>query len=138
VPVVLQKSQIHVGDSALVARLDQYSAPRLVEFYDEDPCRRAETSRLMSAASPSMAMDVVTKESGVMPRVHIEAQYQVEEYDILILSADDSGALLRWLNDHHYRVPMQAARVVDSYLQQGMKFFVARVDLRRRAAQGVT
>jgi hypothetical protein len=33
---------------------------------------------------------------------------------------------------------MQASRVVESYLKQGMKFFVAKVDLRRRAAAGVT
>jgi hypothetical protein len=57
---------------------------------------------------------------------------------VLILSADDSGALLAWLTAHGYRVPMQAGKVVESYLKQGMKFFVAKVDLRRRAARGLT
>src|SRR6266516_131041 len=40
VPVVLQKDQIHVGDKALLDHLDAYSAPRLVEYFDENPCRR--------------------------------------------------------------------------------------------------
>jgi hypothetical protein len=70
--------------------------------------------------------------------VRIEARYQVDEYDVLILSADDSTALLAWLKAHGYRVPMQASRVVESYLKQGMKFFVAKVDLGRRAAAGIT
>ena len=41
VPTVLQKDQIHVGDKALLEHLDAYSAPRLVEYFDEDPCRPA-------------------------------------------------------------------------------------------------
>src|SRR6185369_8702118 len=42
VPVVLKRGQIHVGDSTLVAKLDAYSAPRLVEYFDPDPCPVAE------------------------------------------------------------------------------------------------
>src|SRR5262249_32199396 len=54
VPVVLQKGQIHVGDSVLVARLDQYSAPRLVEYYDPDPCPTGPAAtRLEMNSSPS-------------------------------------------------------------------------------------
>ena len=39
VPTVLQKDQIHVGEKALLDHLDAYSSPRLVEYFDEDPCR---------------------------------------------------------------------------------------------------
>src|SRR5215467_9871977 len=38
VPTVLEKGQIHVGNRALIEHLDAYSAPRLVEYYDSDPC----------------------------------------------------------------------------------------------------
>src|SRR5206468_5661309 len=38
VPTVLEKSQIHVGDKALIDHLDAFSAPRLVEYWDPDPC----------------------------------------------------------------------------------------------------
>src|SRR5438132_338049 len=37
VPTVLEKGQIRVSDRALVAHLDAYSAPRLVEYFDDDP-----------------------------------------------------------------------------------------------------
>ena len=39
VPTILRREQIHVGDKALVEHLDAYSAPRLVEYFDADPCR---------------------------------------------------------------------------------------------------
>jgi len=38
VPVVLQKGQVHVGDRELFTKLDAYSAPRLVEYFDPNPC----------------------------------------------------------------------------------------------------
>src|SRR5687767_9335995 len=39
VPTVLRREQIHVGEKALVDHLDAYSAPRLVEYFDRDPCQ---------------------------------------------------------------------------------------------------
>jgi len=39
VPVVLQKGQVHIGDRELFRKLDAYSAPRLVEYFDPDPCQ---------------------------------------------------------------------------------------------------
>src|SRR5438874_6229632 len=38
VPTVIKKEQVRVMDKALVDHLDAYSAPRLVEYFDEDPC----------------------------------------------------------------------------------------------------
>lgn len=141
VPTVLKRGQIHVGDSSLVAKLDAYSAPRLVEYNDPDPCPVANaygTLAMKARTVREIETIEVRSEKRIDTRVRIEARYEVDEYDVLILSADDSTALLAWLKAHGYRVPMQAARVVESYLKQGMKFFVARVDLSRRAAAGVT
>jgi len=41
VPTFLQREQIHVAEKALLDHLDAYSAPRLVEYFDEDPCHPA-------------------------------------------------------------------------------------------------
>src|SRR5256885_1897837 len=38
VPTFLERGQINVADKALIDHLDAYSAPRLVEYFDEDPC----------------------------------------------------------------------------------------------------
>jgi hypothetical protein len=38
VPTVLKKGQINVGDKAMFERIDAFTAPRLVEYFDPDPC----------------------------------------------------------------------------------------------------
>src|SRR6185295_9994046 len=38
VPTVLQKDQIHAGEKGPIDHLDAYSSPRLVEYFDENPC----------------------------------------------------------------------------------------------------
>ncbi len=137
VPTVLAKEQIHIGDSALIEHLDAYSAPRLVEYYDENPCAVGKGSRsdlifpsavLERSAGPVKA----AKSLGVT----IEAQYTVGEYDILILSATQSQGLERWLRESGYRIPPGASRVLGSYLKQNMKFFVAKVNLAEQARLG--
>jgi hypothetical protein len=38
VPVVLQQDQVNIGEPKIMERLDAFSAPRLVEYFDPDPC----------------------------------------------------------------------------------------------------
>jgi hypothetical protein len=134
---VLQKEQIHVGDRALIDHLDAYTSPRLVEYFDENPCARppmpspatAPRSRMELS---SMAQDRAARSVGVT----IEARYTVGEYDILILSARESGGLETWLRDNGYRLPAGAGPVLASYIKQSLKFFVARVNLAEQSKLG--
>ncbi|NEP91467.1 MAG: DUF2330 domain-containing protein, partial [Okeania sp. SIO2C2] len=64
----------------------------------------------------------------------IEAEYAVGEYDIQILSANQSNGLLTFLNQSGYRIPVDAVSVLNDYIRGGMKFFVARVNLARHQA----
>ncbi|MEW6684241.1 MAG: DUF2330 domain-containing protein [Nitrospirota bacterium] len=137
VPTVLAKDQIHVGDQAVVDHLDAYSAPRLVEYYDENPCARVDKN----AAAPLGSGTVFEAAPGRRQKsealgVKIEARYTVGEYDILILSATQSHGLETWLRENGYRVPPGASRVLGSYLKQGMKFFVAKVNLSEQERLG--
>ncbi len=66
----------------------------------------------------------------------IEATYTVGEYDILILSAKESGGLATWLTQNGYKMPQGAAPVLASYLAQNMRFFVAKVNLGEQAKLG--
>ncbi|MFI5372417.1 MAG: DUF2330 domain-containing protein, partial [Candidatus Eisenbacteria bacterium] len=131
VPTVLEKGQIRVGDEGWVERLNAFSAPRLVEYFDPDPCPAARDTAVAlemrkSAAQAVGAPVLVGRNEST---VRVEARYQIGEYDIVILSATQSDGLARWLADNGYRVPPAAARVLDAYIKQGLKFFVARVDL---------
>lgn len=134
VPTFLTRKQIHVGEKALLDHLDAYSSPRLVEYYDPDPCRRAEESRLMTdMAMPSAAAKAARPRS---LGVTIEARYTVGEYDILILSAKESSGLETWLKESGYRIPDGASLVLGSYIKQNMRFFVAKVNLKEQAKLG--
>jgi len=134
VPVVdiPEREQINVANPALVDHLDEYTAPRLVEYYDENPCdmRRYRMESVAMSAPPEPVMDGVMEEAEDLG-VTIEAEYEVGEYDILILSAEESDGLITWLNQEGYRIPDGAEDVVGAYLRRGMKFFVAKVNLER-------
>ncbi len=138
VPIVLEKDQIHVAERGVIEHLDAYSAPRLVEYFDDDPCalRYFEGAARSDMAAPqsSSAGGLRAKSLGVT----IEAQYTVGEYDILILSAKESTGLETWLRENGYRIPDGAASVLRSYIKQGMRFFVARVNLAEREKLGFT
>src|SRR5262245_37142303 len=86
VPAVLEKGQIRIGDRALIEHLDTYSSPRLVEYFDEDPCsRRAMFESKLSAPRTMVAQDAMAERARGLG-VTSEARYSVGEYDILLLS----------------------------------------------------
>jgi hypothetical protein len=137
VPTLVAEDDIRVVENRLVDKLDAYSAPRLTEYFDRDPCspaydimRRAQN--LGAMASPPMSAAMPKGELGVT----IEARYQIGVYDILILAAQESDGLVTWLRQNQYRIPAGAEAVLGSYIKQGMHFFVAKVNLERQASEG--
>jgi hypothetical protein len=139
VPAVLEKGQIHVAEPGLVEQLDAYSAPRLVEYFDPDPCMEAE--RMMAKQSVARAPVANLGTAGGARDelgVRVEAKYTVGEYDIVILSASQSQGLETWLVREGYRIPVGASRVLNIYVKQGLKFFVAKVNLGEQKRLGFT
>jgi hypothetical protein len=138
VPTVLTREQIKIADGTLIDALDRWTAPRLIEHYDPDPCpstKALDGSRLRS--HPHQAP--VASKAAPSPQalgVTVEAQYVVGEYDVAILSAQQSDGLLNWLNEAGYNVPPAAAPVLAQYIAEGMKFFVAKVNLQQQQALG--
>lgn len=137
VPTFLERDQIHVGDQKHIDHLDAYSAPRLVEYWDENPCERRRYDMMARSAVPASA----PAGAGGSARdaalgVKVEAQYTVGEYDIVILSAEQSNGLETWLTENGYRIPSGAGEVLGSYIKQKMRFFVARVNLAEKAKLG--
>ncbi len=138
VPVLLKKGQVHVGEQKIIDRLDSFSAPRLVEYFDSDPCARYEAfdsvapSGIMRAAAPMME----SRARRDNYQVTIEAKFAVGEYDILILSAKDSDGLEAWLIDNDYKIPQGAKELLQPYIRQNMKFFVAKVNIAELSKTG--
>jgi hypothetical protein len=134
VPTPIARDQIHVGDRRLLEHLDAYTAPRLVEYHDPNPCDAWRRRELMmeDRAAPAAQGAAAAKALGVT----VEARYTVGEYDILILSAEDSGGLATWLAANGYRLPAGADAILGSYVKQHMRFFVAKVNLAAHAKTG--
>ncbi len=133
VPVVLKKENVRTLDRAVFEHVDMLTAPRLVEYWEADPCARDDDGYgYRFSDDPLAAGGFGPNDATIRVRaapVRIEAKFVVGEYDIVILGADDSGALDRWLRDNGYAIPAGAEPVLRPYVQQGMKFFVAKVDV---------
>ncbi len=135
-PTVLEKEQIRVGDSKLVDHLDAYTAPRMVEYHDDNPCQPQRELSIMSMSAAPAPRAVARQKRADVLGVTIEAEYTVGEYDILILSAKDSNGLQTWLDESGYKTPEAAKPVLASYIKQDMKFFVAKVNLAEKTKVG--
>ncbi len=130
VPVVLQKEQVHVGDPKIIERLDAFSAPRLVEYFDPNPCTPPVLYEQITP-SPMIRGNAASRSNEDRALgVTIEARFSVGEYDILILSAKESNGLETWLKRNDYRLPDGANQLLRPYIRQNMKFFVAKVNLK--------
>jgi hypothetical protein len=139
VPTVLAREQIHVGDRRLLEHLDAYSAPRLVEYFDPDPCMRgrfADDRLMMAPSAAGMPMRKSVAQEAAALGVTVEARYTVGEYDILILGAKESEGLETWLRQNGYRIPEKASAALQPYIRQDMKFFVAKVNLKEQQSSG--
>lgn len=132
VPVVLQKKDIKVVDQAIFNTLNEYSKPRLVEYYDQNPCNRYMEDKLSGSVPGLQLNEVVVTGYGAAKRkdlgVRVEAKYLVGEYDILILSAKESSGLKTWLDENGYKIPAGADEVLEPYIKSNLKFFVVKVN----------
>jgi hypothetical protein len=132
VPVVLKKDDIKVVDQQIFATLNDYSKPRLVEYYDQNPCNKyemLEDKMAMPNSAPVRLRGAASKsEKEKDLGVKIEAKYLVGEYDILILSAKESSGLKTWLNENGYKIPAGADEVLEPYIRSNLKFFVVKVN----------
>ena len=131
VPTFIERKQIGVVDMKTIDHIDAYSAPRLVEYNDEDPCSPPLPSPPMAMAAASAGPVMLSALAVPHHGVTVEANYDVGEYDVLILSAKESDGLVSWLTENGYKIPAGASSVLGSYIKQNMHFFVAKVNLDR-------
>lgn len=119
VPQVLQKEQIHIANREIFKKLDEYSSPRLVEYFDPNPCEiYRPMAGVASGAGIMSRAEVASPVQANALGVTVEAQYTVGEYDIVILSAKQSDGLETWLQENGYKIPLGAHRALEPYIRQ--------------------
>jgi hypothetical protein len=131
VPVVLQQDNVKTLKRELFDHIDQLASPRLVEYWEQDPC--APQMDYAPGAAVKAGAGAVRPSAAPVGRadlgVTIEAQFTVGEYQIVILSAKDSGGLDTWLHREGYNIPEGGEPYFRPYVASGSKFFVAKVDV---------
>ncbi|MFT3713305.1 MAG: TonB family protein [Archangium sp.] len=133
VPVVLTKDAVKTIPKEAFTRVDELTSPRLVEQQTEQ-CGVGLGGLGMRGSGYGAGSGGL----GGMPRdlgVKVEAKFEVEEYEIVILSAQFSLGLEVWLKENKYQVPDNAAPLLQPYVQQGSKFFVAKVNAKKAKFQ---
>jgi hypothetical protein len=128
VPVVLREANVKVIPREIFAKVDRLTAPRLVEYWEQDPCTplpRYEAVPMSASAPAEERVYALDTEH----RVKIEARFAVGEYEVVVLSAQDSAGLEAWLHENRYKIPNGAEPFLRPYVQMGMKFFVAKVNV---------
>ncbi|HET6767269.1 MAG TPA: DUF2330 domain-containing protein [Chitinophagaceae bacterium] len=132
VPVVLQKKDIKVVEQSIFNTLNEYGKPRLVEYYDQNPCNLYDQNKqeALSGMVPGIQIrgSKSLADSDKRYNVKVEAKYLVGEYDILILSARESTGLKTWLDENGYKIPAGAEEVLEPYIKSNLKFFVVKVN----------
>ena len=134
VPVVLQEDNVKTLKRSIFDRVDKLAAPRLVEYWEQDPCQQFPGGRGFGTIGTGN-FGTIGYGSGAgfggKPQVVVEAEFSVGEYDIVILSAKDALALESWLTGNGYKIPSGAAAYLKPYVERGEKFFVAKVDVKK-------
>jgi hypothetical protein len=132
VPVVLHKEDVKTLPMDVFDKVDSLSAPRLVEYWEQDPCapipdedKMVYNAIPLAASAPSPSP--VKRDLGVK----IEAQFVAGEYEVVILSARESSGLETWLHENRYNIPAGAAEALAPYVRDKSKFFVAKVDIKK-------
>lgn len=138
VPTVLEEGQVHVAEPGILERLDAFSAPRLVEYFDENPCQPSREFMMQRSGAPMPASaPSAPRNDAADLGVTIESKFTVGEYDILVLSAKESSGLETWLRQNDYKLPRGADALLKPYIRQNLKFFVAKVNLKEFAKTGI-
>ncbi|MEO6575462.1 MAG: DUF2330 domain-containing protein [Polyangiaceae bacterium] len=131
VPFVVRKETVRTLPREVFAHLDAVTAPRLVEYWEQDPCA---TTATHPPATPR-GSDTLFK-PGEAHGVNTDAQFAVGEYDVVILGTKDSAGLDAWLRAAKYKLPTNAETLFRPYVERGMKFFVAKVDPKKVKFEG--
>jgi hypothetical protein len=133
VPVVLKKEDVKTLPKEVFTKLEALTAPRLVEYWEQDPCN-PNVGMGYGGGSGRAAPGAKGASDEAAPSAHgvkIEAKFSVGEYDVLVLSAKESDGLETWLRENKYNIPQGASAALAPYIKEQMKFFVAKVDVKK-------
>lgn len=152
VPPGLDRDNLRLASTALMDRMDRYTAPRLVDYTCEDLHEGVVTASVAAAPDDAQggakssaptstsslgcgtndwvvdawqATDTGPDSGGVETR----DEFDLGEYTAWVLAADDGAALAAWMADAGLEADALTAARLQEYVDQGTEFLALRVDL---------
>ena len=127
VPVVLEEDDIRTVGPELFERFNEYSAPRIVTYECNDwGWGGGDVGGGVGTGGGDFSEPTEDSSSVV-----VEGEYAIGIYDIVILSATESGDLIEWLTDNGYGANEQAEEMLNEYIDDGQLFFCSQGQLGR-------
>ncbi len=137
VPAAVQARDISIVDRGAFDAVERLGAPRLAEYWEQDPCASTHAAPTPIAARGTTAdVGPPAEPDTEDPDVILESQLAAGEYQIAIVAAKDAAGLEAWLRREKYQLPAGAQPLLRDYLERGMKLLVAKVDPKRVAFAG--
>ncbi len=131
VPTAITREQVRTVSGTLFRTLDRRTAPRVRHVWPA--CDRRRRPRRMPMELRSLGGGGFG--GGSEPRIRIddlgvdiEDQWEVDEYDMTLLSADESTGLLTFLRQRGLTLPDIAASTLRAYIESGHRFVLVDVD----------
>ena len=140
IPESIQRNQVRTVPGSLFRNLDRRTAPRVRHVWPScrRPVRRPMSARasadgLGGAFDDSARVEAIEQEYSI----DIEDEWEVDEYDITLLGADQSAGLLRYLREQQrLDLPATADAVLRAYIESDHRFVIAKADPSRARVLG--
>lgn len=126
--------ELGIGTDVLFQQLAQQLTPVFQLDYDIDgDCKTDNKDYADSGAIPTDPSSGTASSSADAGGVTVVETAQIGPYDTVILLADDTTALLDWLNDNGYDLPLALDPLLDPYVAGGQAFVALKLSKNRDA-----
>jgi len=123
VPASFTAKDVKTMSRTMFERIELYGAPRLVEYWEVDPC----SSGIDNAPDAGSGVNV-TRGFGGQQGAKVEARFAVAEYDVAVLGAKESSGIVDWLKANKYFVPPGADAYLKPLVESGSRFLAVKLD----------
>ena len=143
VPADFELTQAKTLPRQLFDRLDLVTAPLASEYWEQDPCYRApkQGTKSFEFGEAEMELSAAPGSLTSLFQPKADTSFISGEYDLTLLSPEESRAPAAWLSARGYALPDGGAEALAALGAQGRRLLVAAVDpkrVKRDAAGGVT
>jgi len=137
-PGTLLESDVKVVEPGVVARVESYAAPRLVEYTCEDLHGHGSAKDAVCGCATDALIDLAASAAmDQLPGLLDQLDVGFGTYEISTLAAESREALESWAAEEGLFLPPGSADLLEEYLEGGANFISVKVDLDSVTSGGI-